>query len=147
MIPSWCDACAELDGCAGHFQCRRPNVPFGYKLTGSKELTPNGWNEEIQIQMSEANAAAIAEQYNKFLYVKDLPDPLRSMRIATLRMRLAEIRRNGYPFALVLQNREGTLDVIAYRAYPSEMMTDPAFREIYDLSKDLESMLRQERAK
>ena len=52
-VKSWCDACQVAFertgyGCDGHFECTKPNVPDGFRLTGDKELTDAGWREDIE---------------------------------------------------------------------------------------------------
>lgn len=51
-VKSWCDGCqASYErtgyGSPGHFQCSKPEAPPGYRLTGAKELTENGWLEDV----------------------------------------------------------------------------------------------------
>ena len=100
--------------------------------------------------MSEANRdenqAAIANQYDRFLYVKELPEPLRSMRMADLRASLERFQRNGYAFAAVVQHRAGHIDVFPIGKKGYIATKDYALREVYDLRKDLLSQLYEPRA-
>lgn len=100
-------------------------------------------NQETRDEKQEA----IANQYDQFLYVKELPEPLRAMRMTDLRGRLKRIQRNGYALAVVLQNRNGSLDVLPVENREGHIPTnDPALREVYDLTKDLDAQLRESRA-
>lgn len=94
----------------------------------------------------DENQEAIANQYDQFLYVKALSEPLRSMRMAALAARLEAIQRNGYCFGVVLQNKNGSLDVLPVTPGGYIPTNDPALREVYDLSRDLASQLHEIRA-
>lgn len=142
-IASWCDACADVGGCEGHFQCSCPSVPEGHELTGAKELTSFGWREEIR---PDKNQKAIYDRYDQFIYVKDLPEPLRSMRMADLRKHLEAARHNGCKFAVVFQNRSGTLDILRVSLGGYVPTNDLALREVYNLSLDLNLQLNERRS-
>lgn len=86
-----------------------------------------------------------------FVYIKDLPEPLRAGRMAKLRETIEQKKAialsHGYTRCFVYQGDNGDVQYItADTEWNSVAKRAPSLREVYDLTKDLAPQFAERRA-
>jgi hypothetical protein len=88
----------------------------------------------------------------EYVYVKDLPEPLRAGRMAKLREAIAHKKAiapsHGYTRCFVYQGDNGDVQYITADDTEWNKVASgaPGLREVYDLTKDLEPQFAERRA-
>lgn len=85
-----------------------------------------------------------------FVYVKDLPEPLRAGRMAKLREGVIAARDAGHKRCLAIQALNGSVDYVGTTIKDAEecrgFVRHGIVVEAYDLTKDLEPQFAERRA-